>query len=392
MEDRMTDQTSSKPADDIFARLATVPVPVMTGYLLNELSQTVAAVLLLLPQERAAAILKRMPPNFFQDIVRRMASSEALLPAPRAVLAATLEREFLPNGPRPATPDRREEVQRLIGLMDPELRAAATKAIEPLPERPEAAPSVRPPDYAWPDLNALAPRNPEAADAPLPETIHGPLPLLEVVHDRFVRMLSTSVRVVTGLNAEITLDNIGAISQGEYLERLPLPALFCPFTAEGGGYCGMVVASPQLLFEMCDALLGGTIGLDMSSLQLRPFTTIERGLIELALDAMLADLSSAFDAICSAKFQLDRLETNPRFAAIAAPDTAMFLGTYRVDFAKGGGKFHLLLSEAALGPLHEILPQQIVPPAHQPKPPLVVPNEGGPKLKLAAPPAERRNA
>ena len=54
----MTDQALNDPSGDVFARLAAIPVPVMTDYLVIELPQTVAAILLLLPQERAAAILK----------------------------------------------------------------------------------------------------------------------------------------------------------------------------------------------------------------------------------------------------------------------------------------------------------------------------------------------
>jgi hypothetical protein len=387
----MTDQALSDPAGDVFVRLATVPVPVMAGYLMNELPQTVAAILLLLPQERTAEIMTSFPPGFFREVLRRMARSEALLPAPRTVIANILDCEFLNGTVRLVTPDRREEVRRLIALMNPELRAGALAALVP-PVEPPTKPSDPPSAFQWGDLNAVRPRPVESvSDAP-PETTHGPLTLLEVIYDRFVRQLSTSTRVVTGLNAEITLDYILAISQADYLSGLPLPAFLCPFTVEGGGYCGMIVVSPQLGFEVADALLGGTVGVDTTTDLRRPFTTIERDLLELVLNAMLDDLSIAFSPVASATFRLDRIETNPRFAAIAAPETAMYQGALRMEFTKGGGKFHLLLSEAALEPLREALTQEIVPPTHQTKPPFVVPTDGGPKLKLAPPPAERRNA
>jgi hypothetical protein len=395
----MTDQAPNDHAAGVFARLATVPVPVMVGYLSFEMPQTAAATLLLLPPERAAKIANDLPPDFRQEVLRRMARSEA-------VLATILDREFLCGTTRPATPDRHEEVRRLIALMDPELRDAAMAALEP-PEIPTRrsepfsafAPARRRRRSAWVDLNAVRARNIEAyenspqqeTESPEQET-ENPVPLLEVVYDRFVRRLSTSMRVVSGVNAEISLDYIYLISQADYLERLPLPALLCPFTTEGGGYCGMVVTSPQLLFEMAEVLLGGTVGIDMRTAPRRPFTTIECSLFELALDAMLDDLSIAFSPIGSATFRLDRIETNPRFSAIAPPNTAMYQGALRIEFDKGGGKFHLLLSDAALDPLREIISQPIVPPAHQPKPPLAGPTDAGPKLKLATPPAERRNA
>lgn len=381
----MTDQAPNDPAGDVFARLATIPVPVMAGYLMNELPQTVAAIMLLLPQERAAAIMKGLPPRFFQNVVRRMASSEALLPAPRTVLATVLEREFLPGTARPVTPDRNEEVRRLIALMDPELRDAATAALEPPAETPKTRSSPQPAEPSpWPDWSVEEIGYHEAFGAQ-------PVPLLRI-YDHFVRRLSTSMRIVTGLNAEISLHRISDIHQADYLNRLPLPAFEIPFTAEGGGYCGLIAVSPQLIHEMADALLGGTIGIDTSKLRHRPFTTIDRNLFELAANAMLADLSSAFGEVASVTFRLERIETNPSFAFIAPPDASMVQADLSITFEKGKGWFHLLLSDAALEPLREIFSQPIVPPAYQAKPPLVVPTDAGPKLKLATPPAERRNA
>jgi hypothetical protein len=381
----MTDQAPKDPAGDVFARLATVPVPVMAGYLKNELPQTVAAILLLLPQERAAEIMRGLPPRFFQNVVRRMASSEALLPAPKTVLATILERHFLSSGARPVMPNRNEEIRRLIALMSPELRDAAMAALEPPPESPKK-PTSPPPAYQYPDLRLQGPEN--------PGTISSSLPLLELVYDRFVREVAASMRTVTGLNVEVSLDRISDIQQADYLNRLPLPALLCPFTAEGGGYCGLIVASPVLFCEVVDALLGGTTGAGLSTLNLygRPFTTIERSLFELAVDSMLGDLSTAFGEVGSVTFRLERTETNPRFSVIASPDALMIQADLRINFETGGGHFHLLLSVAALEPLRETLSQQILPPAHQAKPPLVVPTDAGPKLKLATPPAERRNA
>src|SRR3954468_1963968 len=50
------------------------------------------------------------------------------------------------------------------------------------------------------------------------------LPMLEIVFDRLVRMLSTSLRNFTSDNVEVSLDNITAIRFGDYLNSIPLPA------------------------------------------------------------------------------------------------------------------------------------------------------------------------
>ena len=58
------------------------------------------------------------------------------------------------------------------------------------------------------------------------------LPMLEVVFDRLVRMLSTSLRNFTSDNVEVSLDNITSVRFGDYLNSIPLPAMLAVFNAE----------------------------------------------------------------------------------------------------------------------------------------------------------------
>jgi len=51
------------------------------------------------------------------------------------------------------------------------------------------------------------------------------LPMLEVVFDRLVRLMSTSLRNFTSDNVEVSLDNIASIRFGDYLNSIPLPAM-----------------------------------------------------------------------------------------------------------------------------------------------------------------------
>src|SRR4029077_18244316 len=57
------------------------------------------------------------------------------------------------------------------------------------------------------------------------------LPMLEVVFDRLVRMMSTSLRNFTSDNVEVSIDNITSIRFGDYLNSIPLPAMLTVFKA-----------------------------------------------------------------------------------------------------------------------------------------------------------------
>src|SRR6185312_10059715 len=51
------------------------------------------------------------------------------------------------------------------------------------------------------------------------------LPMLEIVFDRLVRLMTTSLRNFTSDNVEVSLDNITSIRFGDYLNSIPLPAI-----------------------------------------------------------------------------------------------------------------------------------------------------------------------
>jgi flagellar motor switch protein FliM len=49
------------------------------------------------------------------------------------------------------------------------------------------------------------------------------LPMLEIVFDRLVRILSTSLRNFTSDNVEVSIDGISSLRFGDYLNSIPLP-------------------------------------------------------------------------------------------------------------------------------------------------------------------------
>ncbi len=89
----------------------------------------------------------------------------------------------------------------------------------------------------------------------------------------------------------------------------------------------------------------------------RPYTTIERNLVERLVTVVLADLSGAFDPLSPVTFRFERLETNPRFATIGRPANAAVLARLRVDMEDRGGRLEVLLPYATLEPVREILLQ-----------------------------------
>lgn len=186
------------------------------------------------------------------------------------------------------------------------------------------------------------------------------LPMLEVVFDRLVRMMSTSLRNFTSDNVEVSLDNITSIRFGDYLNSIPLPAMLSVFKAEEWDNYGLLVVDSALIYSIVDVLLGGRRGTAAMRIEGRPYTTIERNLVERMVSVVLSDLSAAFDPLSPVTFRFDRLETNPRFATIARPANAAVLARLRIDMEDRGGRLELMLPYATLEPVRELLLQMFM--------------------------------
>lgn len=186
------------------------------------------------------------------------------------------------------------------------------------------------------------------------------LPMLEVVFDRLVRLLTTSMRNFTSDNVEVSLDSITSIRFGDYLNSVPLPAMLTVFKADLWDNFGLLTIDSALIYSVVDVLLGGRRGTSALRVEGRPYTTIERTLVERMIHVLLEDLSAAFEPLSPVNFSFDRMETNPRFATIVRPANVSVVAKLRIDMEDRGGRIDLLLPYATLEPVREMLLQMFM--------------------------------
>ena len=186
------------------------------------------------------------------------------------------------------------------------------------------------------------------------------LPMLEIVFDRLVRLMTTSLRNFTSDNVEVSLDRITSVRFGDYLNSIPLPAILGVFKAEEWDNFGLITVNSSLIYSIIDVLLGGRRGQTAIRIEGRPYTTIESNLVKRMIEVVLADAELAFKPLSPVKFNIDRLETNPRFAAISRPANAAILVRLRIDMEDRGGTVELLLPYATIEPIRDVLLQMFM--------------------------------
>ncbi len=183
------------------------------------------------------------------------------------------------------------------------------------------------------------------------------LPMLEIVFDRLVRLATTSLRNFTSDNVEVALDSITSVRFGDYLNSIPLPAILSVIKAEEWDNFGLLTVDSALIYSMIDVLLGGRRVGGNIRVEGRPYTTIEMALARRMIEVILEDTHKAFEPVTEVNFRVERLETNPRFAAISRPANAAILIELRIEMDDRGGKIEILLPYATIEPIREQLLQ-----------------------------------
>jgi flagellar motor switch protein FliM len=78
------------------------------------------------------------------------------------------------------------------------------------------------------------------------------------------------------------------------------------------------------------------------------------------IEVILDDTHRAFEPLTQVNFKLERMETNPRFAAISRPANAAILIELSIEMEERGGKIEILLPYATIEPIREQLLQMFM--------------------------------
>ncbi|AGH49089.1 MULTISPECIES: flagellar motor switch protein FliM [Sphingomonadales] len=189
---------------------------------------------------------------------------------------------------------------------------------------------------------------------------HERLPMLEVVCERMVRTFATSMRNLTSDAIDVSLEEITSVRFGEFMKRVALPAMLGVFKVKEWENYGVVTVDSSLIYAVVDALLGGRKGGGAVRIDGRAFTTIETMLVSKMVQLALDEFSASFEAIEPVTMELERVESSPRFAAIAGPSNIAAVATFRVDMEGRGGKFNILLPYATIEPVRTKLLQRFM--------------------------------
>jgi flagellar motor switch protein FliM len=194
------------------------------------------------------------------------------------------------------------------------------------------------------------------------------MPMLDVVADRLSRLLSNSMRGLTSDTINVEEQPRDSMRFSDYVGGVVLPAIFATARAsfsvpdakpaEWDSRILICFDSP-LIYSLIEVLMGGSACQQVAP-DGRPFTQFEMTLMENIMRTVLDDLSQALSSICHATFDIERPETNPRFAAIAMDTEAVTRLRLRVAAEERTGFIDVVIPRAALDPMRAHLSQRFI--------------------------------
>lgn len=186
------------------------------------------------------------------------------------------------------------------------------------------------------------------------------LPMLEVIFQKFVRLLSASLRNLTEDNVEVDIKSIQSLRFGSYINSIPIPTLVVVFRAEEWENYGILVADSALVFSLIDVLFGGKNINRPVKIDSRPYTSIEQNLVKELVLSILEELSDSFSALSPVNFTLDRIESDPRFANIARHGDSAILAKFGVTMDARKGTVEVLFPNDSVEPIKNLLTQVFI--------------------------------
>ena len=183
--------------------------------------------------------------------------------------------------------------------------------------------------------------------------VRGRMPTLEMINERFARLLRTSIYNLLRRAPAISVGSVEILKFAEYVRTLHLPTSlnlvkFSPLRGTG-----LVILDPKLVFSLVDLYFGGKGR--HTKIEGREFSPIENRIIDSLLASAFANLREAWAHVADLTIEKVGSEINPHFANIVSPTEIVVVTRFNIELDGSGGDLHVTMPYAMIEPLRELL-------------------------------------
>ena len=184
--------------------------------------------------------------------------------------------------------------------------------------------------------------------------VRGRIPPLEVVNDRFARLVRAGIFNFMRKSPEVSVGPVRAVKYSEFARNLVVPTNLNLVGLKPLRGAGLFVLEPSLVFTVVDNLFGGNSRFH-TRVEGREFTATENRIIQRLLAVILDEYRKSWAPVHAIAFDYVRSELHTQFANIATPNEVVLVTTFSVEFGSGGGEMHVCLPYASVEPIRDKL-------------------------------------
>lgn len=184
--------------------------------------------------------------------------------------------------------------------------------------------------------------------------VRGRMPTLELINERFARLLRIGLFNYMHKSTEISVGPIKVQKYSEFIRNLVVPTNLNLVTAKPLRGTALVVFDPNLVFLVVDNMFGGD-GRFHTRVEGRDFTPTEQRIIQGLLSVFFAEYERAWKPVFEIKFDYVRSEMNTQFANIATPSEIVVAITFTIELSGNSAEMHLCLPYSMVEPIRDVL-------------------------------------
>lgn len=163
---------------------------------------------------------------------------------------------------------------------------------------------------------------------------------LEIIYEHYGRLLSTHLPVYLRKNVQVSVANSESVTFSEFTNALATPSILGLINFRPLVGTVIIELATNLGYAMIDRMLGG-VGNPLE--KSREFSEIELGIIEKILIACMNLMREPWKNVVDINPVMDRIETNPQFAQVIAPNDMIAIVTMNVKIGDVDGFLNICL-------------------------------------------------
>jgi len=184
--------------------------------------------------------------------------------------------------------------------------------------------------------------------------VRGRMPTLEIINERFARLLRIGLFNFLRRSAEVSIGPVRVHKYSEFIRNLVVPTNLNLVHIKPLRGTALIVFDPSLVFLLVDNLFGGD-GRFHTRVEGRDFTQTEQRIIHRVLEIVFENYAKSWEPVYPVEFEYVRSEMNTQFANIATPNEVVVATTFTIELGPVSGEMHFCTPYSMIEPIRDLL-------------------------------------